>query len=58
MELLQNNGLGRNKLNCFETMQVWGGLAQILTWGSEIAKGGTWSFGFKGDLNLGGDLKF
>ena len=57
MKLLQNNGLGRNKLNCLEAMQVLGGLAQILIWGSEIAKGGTWSFGIKGDLNLVGGPK-
>ena len=48
MKLLQNNVLGRNKLNCFEAMQVLKGLAQIFIWGSEIAKGGTWSFGIKG----------
>ena len=48
MKLLQNNVLGRNKLNYFEATQVLGGLAQILIWGSEIAKGGTWSFGIKG----------
>ena len=48
MKLLQNNVLRRNKLNCFEATQVLGGLAQILIWGSEIGKGGTWSFGIKG----------
>ena len=59
MKLLQNNGLGRNKLNCFEAMQVLGGLAQILIWGSEIAKGATRSFGIKvGPKFRGGDLKF
>ena len=57
MKLLQNNGLGRNKLNCFKATQVLGGLAQILIWGSKIAKGGTWSFGIKGDLNRGGGPK-
>ena len=40
--------LRRNKLNCFEAMQLLGGLAQILIWRSEIAKGGTWSFSIKG----------
>ena len=40
--------LGHNKLNCFEAMQVLGGLPQILIWRSEIAKGGTWSFSIKG----------
>ena len=60
MKLLQNNGLGRNKLNCFEAMQVLGGLAQILIWGSEIAKGATRSFGIKVGPKFrgGGDLKF
>ena len=50
MKLLQKNALGRNKLNCFDAMQVLGGLAQILIWGSKRAKGGTWSFGIKGGL--------
>ena len=55
MKLLQNNVLGRNKLNCFKATQVLGSLAQILIWGSEIAKGGTWSFGIKvGPKVLGG----
>ena len=54
MKLLQNNGLGRNKLNCFEAMQVLGGLAQILIWRSEIVKGGTWSFGKGGPKILAG----
>ena len=48
MKLLQKNALGRNKLNCLDAMQVLGGLAQILIWGSKRAKGGTWSFGIKG----------
>ena len=41
MKILQNNVLGGNKLNCFEAMQVLGSPAQILIWGSEIAKGST-----------------
>ena len=53
MKLLQNNVLGRNTLNCFEVMQVLGGLPQILTWRSEIAKGGG-----SGALVSRGDLKF
>ena len=61
MNLLQNNVLGVNKLNCFKAMQVLGGPTHILIWGaSEIAKSptryikwGTWSFDIKGDLNLG-----
>ena len=41
MLLLQTNVLGSNKWNCFKAMQVLGGPAQILIWGSEIAKGPT-----------------
>ena len=41
MKLLKNNVLGGNKLNCFKTTQVSGGLTQILIWGPEIAKGPT-----------------
>ena len=41
MKLLQNNVLGGNKLNCFNTIQVLGGPVQILIRGSEIAKGPT-----------------
>ena len=33
--------LGGNKLNCFKAMQVLGGPANILIWGSEIAKSPT-----------------
>ena len=57
MKLLQNNVLERNKLNCFEATQVLGGLAQILIWGSEIAKGETWSFGIKGEPKFRGRPK-
>ena len=45
MKLLQNIVLGRKKLKCFEATQLLKGLAQILIWGSQTAKGGTWSFG-------------
>ena len=41
MKLLQSNLLGGNKLNCFKATQVLVGPTQILTWGSEIAKGPT-----------------
>ena len=41
MKLLQNNVLGGNKLNCFNTTQVLGDPAKILIRGSEIAKGPT-----------------
>ena len=57
MKLLQSNVLGRNKLNCFEAMQVLKGLAQILIWESEIATGGTWGFGMKGEPNFRGDYE-
>ena len=60
MKLLQSNVLGGNKLNCSETMQVLGGLTQILIWGSETAKGPTRQI--KRDLELwyqgGGGLQF
>ena len=53
MKLLQSNVLGGNKLNCSETMQVLGGLTQILIWGSETAKGPTRQlFQIKRDLEL------
>ena len=39
MKLLQKNVLRGNKLNCFKTRQVLGGLTQILIWESETAKG-------------------
>ena len=65
MRLLQNNVLEGNKLNCFKATHMSGGLTQILIWGLEIAKGPTrWIKGgpgalvSRGDLNLGGDLKF
>ena len=55
MKLLQSNVLGGNKLNCFETTQVLGGLTQILIWGSETAKGPTrWIKGGPGALVSGG----
>ena len=43
MNLLQNNLLGGNKLNCFKAMQVLGGPTHISIWGGgfEIAKGPT-----------------
>ena len=41
MKLLQSNVLAGNKLDCFKAMQVLGGPTQILTWGSETAKGPT-----------------
>ena len=44
MNLLQNNVLRGNKLNCFKAMQVLGGPKHILIWGGggfEIAKGPT-----------------
>ena len=37
MNLLQNNVLGGNKLNCSKAMQVLGGPTQKLIWGSKIA---------------------
>ena len=59
MKLLRNNVLGGNKLNCFKATQVWGGLTQILIWGSEIAKSPTRSIkGGPGALASRGDLKF
>ena len=66
MKLLQNNVLGGNKLNCFNTTQVLGDPAQILIRGSQIAKsptrkikGGPGALISRRDLNLGGgDLKF
>ena len=36
---------------------MFGGLAQILIWGSEIAKGGTWSLGIKGGPKFRGAPK-
>ena len=36
MKLLQNNVLGRNKLNCFKATKVLEGPTHILIWGSEI----------------------
>ena len=41
MNLLQNNVLGGNKLNCLKAMQVLGGPTHILICGSEIAKSPT-----------------
>ena len=41
MKLLQSIVLGVNKLNCFKAPQVLGDPAQIVIWGSEIAKGPT-----------------
>ena len=54
MNLLQNNVLRGNKLNCFKAMQVLGGPTHILIWGGggfEIAKGPTrWIKGGTGAL--------
>ena len=59
MKLLQNNVLGGNKLNCFKTVQVLGGLTQILILGLEITKGPTRQIkGGPGALISRGDLKF
>ena len=65
MLLLQTDVLGGNKWNCFKAMQVLGGPTQILIWGSEIAKGptkqikgGPGALVWRGNLHLGGDLKF
>ena len=64
MKLLQNNVLGGNKLNCFNTTQVLGDPAQILIRGSQIAKGptrkikgGPGALISRRDLNLGGGPK-
>ena len=41
MNLLQNNALGGNRLNCLKETQVLGGPTHILIWRSEIAKSPT-----------------